>query len=248
MSQPTEAPRRFPTGVFVVCLLIVVAVAAFGLFIVGHPAWSRAELQIVRAVNAAHFPLMDAVALTINWLFGTGGVWVALVLVIAVFALTRSPWSATRAALLLVVPWLLTSLMKRVVGRMRPDPTVMTHLLIPSPRSHSYPSGHTAFAAALVCAVVLSIAVRRVRRASAAIGIVLVLLVGYSRVYLGVHYPSDTIASMIAVPALALASALVIASIPVFRSAPYIGARGGAASRIGHTPGRWADTVTGRLG
>jgi undecaprenyl-diphosphatase len=236
MSQPTPGPRRFPTGVFVGCLLIVVVVALFGLFIVGHPAWSQAEIQIVRAVNAAHFPLMDAVALTINWMFGSGGVFVGIVLVVAVFALTRSPWSAARAALLLVVPWLVASLLKTVVGRMRPDPTMMTHLLIPSPRSHSYPSGHTAFAAAVVCAVVLSIAVRRVRRASAAIGIALVLLVGYSRVYLGVHYPSDTIASMIAVPALSLACALLIASIAVFRSAPYIGAEVDGASRMGLPP------------
>lgn len=238
---------RFPTGVFIACLLIVAVVVAFGLFIVGHPGWSQSEVQIVRAINAAHTPFLDAVALTINWMFGTGGVFVGLALVIVVFALTRSPWSATRAALLLVVPWLVASLMKSVVGRVRPDPMLMTHLLIPSPRSHSYPSGHTAFAAAVVCAVVLSIAVRRARRMSTVIGVVLVVLVGYSRVYLGVHYPSDTIASMIAVPALSLACALLIASVAVFRSAPYIGPRGGAAPRVGRVPDPWAHAAAARL-
>ncbi|WP_052226704.1 phosphatase PAP2 family protein [Microbacterium mangrovi] len=228
MSQPTDAARRFPTGVFVACLLIAAAVAGFGLFIVGHPSWSAIEVDVVRAVNAAHFPAMDAVALTINWLFGPGGVFVGVALVVAVFTLTRSAWSATRAALLLMLPWAVAALMKRFVGRMRPDPSLMTHLLIPSPRSLSYPSGHTAFAAALVCAVVLSIAVRRARRTTAVIGAVLVLLVGYSRVYLGVHYPSDTIASMIAVPALSLACALLLAASGVFRRAPFIGSRAAA--------------------
>jgi membrane-associated phospholipid phosphatase len=222
MSSASTVARRFPVGVFFACLGIIVAVVFVGLMIVGNPAWSQAEAQIVYAVNSAHTAFMDAVALSINLLFGRGAIWVGLLLMLVVFLLTRSWWSALRTGLLLGIPWLVAILIKHIVQRVRPDPSGLTHLIVPDPRSFSYPSGHTAFATALVCAVVLSIAVRRARRLSTTLGVVLILLVAYSRVYLGVHYPTDVVAAMIVTPAAAIALALLLASIPVFRRAPYI--------------------------
>jgi membrane-associated phospholipid phosphatase len=53
----------------------------------------------------------------------------------------------------------------------------------------SFPSSHTAVALAVVLALVPFLA-----RPLAAVGIAYAVLVGWSRVYLGVHYPLDVLA------------------------------------------------------
>lgn len=102
------------------------------------------------------------------------------------------------AAILLLVSvlggLLLNDLLKMIFDRPRPD------LALPSLRvfSSSFPSGH----AVLSCVAYLTIGALVTRRAPAAhirtyvmgIAVFLVLLIGTTRVYLGVHYPSDVLA------------------------------------------------------
>jgi undecaprenyl-diphosphatase len=79
-------------------------------------------------------------------------------------------------------------LMKGSVGRRRPfvELPLVTGLVIP-PDEFSFPSGHTA--ASFVMTVVAGSAFP----ALFAPLLVLSLLIGLSRVYLGVHYPSDVL-------------------------------------------------------
>lgn len=81
-------------------------------------------------------------------------------------------------------------LLKELVARPRPD-------VRPSPESTStfaFPSGHAANTLALAGAVYL-IAPVTWRRPVLVIGAVAVVLVGFSRVAISVHYPSDILAS-----------------------------------------------------
>jgi undecaprenyl-diphosphatase len=93
---------------------------------------------------------------------------------------------AARGALItLVVSHLIVQLIKRTVGRARPSRGLSVAALIAEPDRFSFPSGHAAAAmsVALMYGVAFPVA-----------GVVLLplaLVVGWSRVILGVHYPGD---------------------------------------------------------
>jgi undecaprenyl-diphosphatase len=82
---------------------------------------------------------------------------------------------------------LLSALVKALVPRHRP----FEHQLGPSERTHSFPSGHTA--TAFAGATVLSAYAPRYRVAFYA----LACLIGFSRLYNGVHYPTDVLAGAV---------------------------------------------------
>jgi undecaprenyl-diphosphatase len=103
-----------------------------------------------------------------------------------------------RGALLIIITLsgagLLNTLLKHTFGRTRPE----AFFDYPLPLSESFPSGHAIFAASVFggLAVLLSdrISSKQVQALVWVVAVVLILLVGISRVYLGVHYPSDVLA------------------------------------------------------
>ncbi len=125
---------------------------------------------------------------------GSGAVTGLVTLIAVLFLLVaRKP----RLALLLVVCALGTLVAMELLKGLyeRPRPTVVTH--IDPPGGMSFPSGHSMIASALypMLAVLIARALpeRRLQRFAVAIGALLALLVGVTRMYLGVHYPSDVL-------------------------------------------------------
>lgn len=89
---------------------------------------------------------------------------------------------------------LVVTLIKALVGRARPD--LIDRLMAEA--SHSFPSGHAANSAIvyLTLATLLFPVMpdRRLRAFVIAVALLLTFMVGVSRVYLGVHWPSDVLA------------------------------------------------------
>ncbi|MFT4056440.1 MAG: phosphatase PAP2 family protein [Novosphingobium sp.] len=97
-------------------------------------------------------------------------------------------------ALTVMTGWLVNSGLKALVGRARPE--IVPHLT--EAGGNSFPSGHSFNAAVVYIAMALAFAAmsRRpsVRRTLIGAAIVGTLAIAWSRVWLGVHWPSDVIA------------------------------------------------------
>ena len=139
-------------------------------------------------------PLLTRIMLAASR-YGGPSILVPVGLAVALAFLIRG-WR--RGALLVVVTLtgagLLNWLLKLSFGRVRPE----AFFDYPLPGSPSFPSGHALYAASVFggLAVLLSARLehRSLRTAVWVLMGSLVLMVGFSRVYLGVHYPSDVLA------------------------------------------------------
>lgn len=115
---------------------------------------------------------------------------------VAVAALVAARWrrAAGSFAVTMVGAFLLDTALKLLFHRPRPAAFFGT----PEPASYSFPSGHALFSICL-WGVLAAIVTARVRSLAARIAIWAVAsaamcLLGLSRIYLGVHYPSDVLA------------------------------------------------------
>jgi undecaprenyl-diphosphatase len=117
----------------------------------------------------------------------------------------RSSWPFVLVLLAVAAADGIASLVKAAVGEDRPSEP---HPLVTIPHSHSFPSGHaaTAFAAATV----LSSLVPR----AAVTFFVLAAAIGYSRLYIGAHWPLDVLGGA----AIGVATALLLLAVARRRS------------------------------
>jgi undecaprenyl-diphosphatase len=111
-----------------------------------------------------------------------GLVWLAIALVLSLVWRGALPFVLTLLAVAAADG--LACLLKAAIGAKRP---AEPNALITIPHSHSFPSGHaaTAFAAATVLSALLP--------RGAPGFLVLAAAIGYSRIYVGVHWPLDVV-------------------------------------------------------
>lgn len=120
---------------------------------------------------------------------GDGGIlWICLSLILILFRKTRKAGIAMAASLILEV-LCCNSILKPFVARPRPcDVNTAVQLLVPRPTDYSFPSGHTG--ASFAAASALLFGKNRLWIPS----LIAAIFIGFSRLYLYVHYPSDVLA------------------------------------------------------
>ena len=192
---------RLAVGVFLFGGAIV-AIAGIFAFVgvamyVQRGATQAADDAIMRWMGAHRITWLEHAFAQIT-LLGTGIVVLMVVGVAALFLwLTRHRYSASLLLVATAGGIVLNNLLKLAFDRPRPQ-------LFPwaaSALSSSFPSGH-AMSATIVYVTVAYLAARLQHRrgarwATMAVALVVVLLVCASRVYLGVHYPSDVAAGIV---------------------------------------------------
>lgn len=132
-----------------------------------------------------------------------GVLWLVLALVLAVLWRRVAPFVLVALAVALADG--VAGLLKIVVGTRRPS----DEGLVTIPHSHSFPSGHTA--TSFAAATVLS----SFRPRWAPLFYALAAAVGYSRLYVGVHWPLDVLGGA----AVGVATALLLLAAARRRSA-----------------------------
>ena len=122
-----------------------------------------------------------------------------ITIVITLWLLINHEWvQAAMLVFLVVAATLISPLLQRMVGRDRPDfPQDFLRGV-----EYSFPSGHTMLATAFYLMIIyltwVSLGRTMIEWTIIAIGLALIVLVGISRIYLGVHFTTDVLGGWIA--------------------------------------------------
>ncbi|SOE02975.1 phosphatase PAP2 family protein [Blastococcus haudaquaticus] len=216
----TRATAPVPVTVCVtaLCLLVLVLLGAGVRSAFGPQLRLDATVSEALYVGDGRAPALHGL---LEVLTAPGVSWVRFVVFLPVLVWLvrrRSWWTAgwLVTAVVLVAP--LTSLLKQYFGRIRPpfeDGGARYESL-------SFPSGHSSGIATLVTvALVLlwPVVSARTRRWSVVAGVALVVLVGLTRMWLGVHYLSDVVGGWSFGLAWTLGTALLFGALPGGRAA-----------------------------
>lgn len=184
-------------GIFLVAGLVVAAIGTWAFEEVADHVTSGAtqafDEAVIRWMGAHHTRSLDALMIEVTAL-GTGTVVMMIVVVAALFlVLTQHKYSAMLLLVSTLGGLVLNTILK--LGFNRPRPSIFlpeVHAV-----SSSFPSGH-AMSAAIVYGTVAYLAARLHRRLWARFlvmlaAFIIILLICISRLYLGVHYPSDVV-------------------------------------------------------
>ena len=124
---------------------------------------------------------------------GNGG-WFWILCAVVLLAIPKTRKTGYAAVLSLIFGVIVTNLLlKNIVARPRPFAEIEALIpLIAKPTDFSFPSGHTtaSFAVALVM-------LRMLPKKIGIPAVVLAALVAFSRLYLGVHYPTDVLVGFV---------------------------------------------------
>ncbi|MDP9989204.1 phosphatase PAP2 family protein [Arthrobacter sp. KFRI-F3372] len=171
------------------------------------------ELSLDITLSHGRNGALTGLSQLINYGIGPAGA-MALLLGICAWLLwgRGRPLQALAFGSVVAVGWVSSTIGKILVSRSRP-PADAVSALVTETGLDSFPSGHTAFATALVLAAVIVLAPTRSHRLSLIVaGAVSVALVAFSRLYLGVHYLSDVAGSVV------ISSAAILAWLPVWNN------------------------------
>ena len=148
------------------------------------------DAPILTMLHAVATPTLDHFFVLMTRLGYSWGVVPLDVILLLLFVLLRRFRDDLFFGLAVIGSGVLNIVAKNHFARMRPD----LWLSITPETTFSFPSGHAMGSATLGVAVILLCWPTRWRWPVTIVSLIFVLLVGVSRVYLGVHYPSDILA------------------------------------------------------
>ena len=184
-KRPVLAVRARTAGLLAGLGAVLFGVSAL-LLNAGAVSW---DISLFRTLNEVPAAVASVLTPWSHLFLPLGILVVAVLAIVYVVVRNRSVLPVVTGAVAAGAALLLAHVAKAIADRPRPYEVMAGAVLRQQPaHGTSFPSSHTAVTAAVVIALVPFLA-----RPLAAAGIGYAVLVGWSRVYLGVHYPLDVL-------------------------------------------------------
>lgn len=176
-------------------LLVMIGLGQLDVHFLAHSRFGRADGSVDSTLAHHRDHLLNSLTLAATFIASTLPVVVLAAVVVAVTAVVFKRWREPLFVVATVVGevtiFVVTTL---AVHRSRPNVVRLDH----APPTSSFPSGHTAAAVALYGAIAALVVVfgARIawRRVAVTAAILMPILVAASRLYRGMHYPTDVLA------------------------------------------------------
>lgn len=185
MVVPMRVARTAIATLLVACALVFAGLA--------HQVWDNGvvafDQPVMMWLHSVSTPWLTDAARAVTHLGGRIVLMVAVALAAALCVLRR--WGgALLVSAAVVGSSRINVTLKPVFERARPD--FWDHMTIEN--TYSFPSGHTMAAMSIAAPLVVLAWNTRYRWPTLTVAVVYAIVVGVTRVYLGVHYPSDVLA------------------------------------------------------
>jgi undecaprenyl-diphosphatase len=194
-SSDRDRHERFRAPAVVVLVLALVVFAALADELAEWQPFVSLDHHVDEELNERATPWVTSAMEAVSWLGSTPGLLLVTLAGSGVLLARRRVRAGALVAASFLGSEALDALLKVEFARPRPS---LAHPLMPQAVGYSFPSGHAtgsmAVYGALAYLFVTTARQKRATRVLAALGVLaLVLLIGFSRIYLGEHFPSDVI-------------------------------------------------------
>ncbi len=199
-NKNTEVSNSFRFYAAAVALLAVICIIVFTgiarVVPVSGPAPN--DIPVIQAIRADISPSATEVVKAVTFC-GSATAMIAIAVMVTFYLRIRefNPLESFLPAISITGAWLLNEFLKQQFHRLRPE-----DLPLAIETSYSFPSGHAmislAFYGMLAYLIWTNVKSAKIRWLSVVALAALILAIGLSRIYLGVHYPSDVLAGFAA--------------------------------------------------
>lgn len=171
---------------------IVIAGLAIALWVLPAGEWNLDSRILLFLQERIRNPVLTPILTGITMLGNAGAIWIGITIVLCIFKKTRRIGIICVCSI--VISFLINNLiLKNLVGRIRPYEVITgLQLLVAKPIDASFPSGHTSSSFSVAWVLL-----RNMPKRYGILFVVLAAVIGFSRLYLGVHYPTDVLIGMI---------------------------------------------------
>jgi undecaprenyl-diphosphatase len=175
--------RTLLVSVFVTAVLLFAILAV----IVGSGVTNALDSSILLAINSLSSPWLNTFFVAFTELGGVIVVSVVAIILVLLFLTKRNYIRALLIAVGIGGVAAMNLLLKSIFERARPD---LWDWIVTETHT-SFPSGHATASMALALCIVYLLWNTKWRKATIIAASVYLLLIGFSRLYLGVHFPTD---------------------------------------------------------
>ena len=192
--------KKLPLAKAWLPIIVVTTVLSTIAGLLGTLGWFRdAEFAFDRFLNSTGNPAFDAIGVFASELYSPKwAVVLTLVIMISIWLKAKSRLDAVLFGAIVAAGWLPAQVFKLIFNEARPDQNLLSHKLVQIEVDAAFPSGHLCFALAIGYGLFLLSRHTRVSKIVLALWILSVPIMGWARLYVGVHYINDLVGSLFA--------------------------------------------------